>query len=124
MTDFEERYIDDIVVIKVNLLRATLVEAKDFKRFINSEIEQKKLKIIVDLSLCQFIDSTFIGVLVVTLKRMADMGGELRLVEPDSIAHSILAATGTLNIFNLYKTCEDAIADLNEINSTTNFGKK
>jgi anti-anti-sigma factor len=117
MADFERRYIDDIVVIKVNLMRATLVEAKEFTRFINSEIEKKKLKIIFDLSLCEFMDSTFIGALVVTLKRLTDLKGELRLVKPTLIAQSIMAATATLNIFNLYETTEDALENLNLVNS-------
>ena len=107
MADFESSYIDDLAIIKVNLMRATLTEPRDFTRFINSEIEKKKLKIIVDLSLCEFMDSTFIGAPVVTLKRLAGLKGELRLVEPTEIAHSIMTAIATLNIFNLYETRQE-----------------
>lgn len=118
MPDYDKSYLKDITIIKVNITRATLREAKDFKRFINSEIAKNKLKIIIDLSQCEFMDSTFVGVLVVALKWIADLGGELRLVEPASTAHSILASTGTLNIFNIYETAEDAVADLIEIDSS------
>ena len=114
MYDFEREYRGDIVIITVNVSRATVKEAHDFKKFVDFEIKKKKLKIIVDLSPCDFIDSTFIGVLVVTLKKLADMGGELRLIEPPSIAHTILKVTGTLNVFNMHKTKSEAILCLTD----------
>jgi anti-anti-sigma factor len=112
MFDFEKHYSGDIVIITVNLSRATVREAHEFKSFIDEEIKKKKLKIIIDLSQCDFIDSTFIGVLVVTLKRLAELGGELRIVEPPSIAHTILTVTGTMNIFNTHKSKSEAIMSL------------
>ncbi len=116
MLDFEKEYSGDIVVITVNISRATVKEAHEFRKFIDDEIKKKKLKIIIDLSPCDFIDSTFIGVLVVTLKRLADIGGELRIIEPPSIAHTILTVTGTLNIFNTHKTKSEAIISLMDPN--------
>jgi anti-anti-sigma factor len=116
MLDFEKEYSGDIVVITVNISRATVKEAHEFRKFIDDEIKKKKLKIIIDLSPCDFIDSTFIGVLVVTLKKLADIGGELRIIEPPSIAHTILTVTGTLNIFNTHKTKSEAIMSLMDPN--------
>jgi anti-anti-sigma factor len=112
MFDFEKEYSSDIVIITVNVSRATVKEAHEFKKFIDDEIKKKKLKIVIDLSSCDFIDSTFIGVLVVTLKKLADIGGELRIVEPPSIAHTILTVTGTLNVFNTHKSKSEAIMNL------------
>jgi len=112
MLDFEKEYSSDIVIITVNISRATFKEAHEFKKFIDDEMKKKKLKIVIDLSPCDFLDSTFIGVLVVTLKKLADAGGELRIVEPPSIAHTILTVTGTLNIFNTHKTKSEAIMSL------------
>ncbi len=122
MPDFLKDYVDDIVIITVNISRATIKEAKDFKKIIDDEIKKKKLKIIIDLSPCEFIDSTFIGVLVVTLKWLSEIGGELRLVKPVSVAHTILEATGTLNIFNLHITKQEAVKNLSEISMTLNAG--
>lgn len=116
MLDFEKEYSSDIVIVTVNLSRATVKEAHEFRKFIDDEISKKKLKIIIDLSPCDFLDSTFIGVLVVTLKKLADIGGELRIIEPPSIAHTILTVTGTLNIFNIHKTKSEAIMSLMDPN--------
>lgn len=120
MLDFEKEYSGDIVIITVNISRATVREAHEFKKFIDDEIKKKKLKIIIDLSPCDFLDSTFIGVLVVTLKKLADIGGELRIIEPPSIAHTILTVTGTLNIFNTHKTKSEAIISLMDPNQIYN----
>lgn len=120
MFDFEKEYSSDIVIITVNISRATVKEAHEFRKFIDDEIKKKKLKIIIDLSSCDFIDSTFIGVLVVTLKRLADIGGELRIVEPPSIAHTILTVTGTLNVFNTHKSKSEAIMNLMDANHIYN----
>ncbi len=116
MFDFEKEYSSDIVIINVNISRATVKEAHEFKKYIEEEIRKKKLKIIIDLSSCDFIDSTFIGVLVVMLKKLADIGGELRIVEPPSIAHTILTVTGTLKVFNTHKTRSEAIMNLMDPN--------
>ncbi len=115
MFDFEKKYLGDIVVILVNLSRATLKEAKAFRSLIDDELKGGKLKMVIDLSKCEFLDSTFIGVLVVTLKKIGDLGGELRLVEPFSIAHTTLAATGALNIFNIYHTQAEALNEFSEV---------
>lgn len=44
MLDFEKEYSSDIVVITVNLSRATVKEAHEFKKFIDEEIRMKKVK--------------------------------------------------------------------------------
>ena len=116
MLDFIKEYSGDIVVITVNISRATVKEAHEFKKFIEDEIKKNKLKIVIDLSPCDFIDSTFIGVLVVVLKKLADIGGEMRIVEPPSIAHTILTVTGTLNVFNTHKTKSEAMMALMDPN--------
>ena len=109
MSDYEIRYAGDAVVITVAVTRATLREAKEFKNVVQGEIAKKKFKMVVDLSQCEFMDSTFVGVLVVTLKQISDFGGEMRLVEPASIAHTILLTTRTLNIFNVCATVDEAL---------------
>lgn len=112
MSAFDKEVIDDILVLTVNLGRATINEAQEFKKVIDNEISENRNKIVVDLSPCEFIDSTFIGVLVVTLKRLSQYGGELRLIQPISIAHSILEITNTFNVFNIHGSKSEAVENL------------
>ena len=112
VTAFDREVIDDIVVLTVNLGRATINEAQEFKKVIDEELKENRNQIVVDLGACEFIDSTFIGVLVVTLKELSKFGGELRLIEPSSIAHSILDITNTFNIFNVHQSKSEAVENL------------
>jgi anti-anti-sigma factor len=107
--DFEKLLVNDIVVQVVNLSRATYKEASQLKKNLDELIKDKQKKIIVDISQCEFIDSTFLGVLVLSLKSSAKIGGDLRLVKPDEIVKALMEKAGTLNVFNLYDTLDEAL---------------
>lgn len=110
MYDFENQLIDDILIEKVNLPRATLVEADTIKQRLLEDIQLKNNKIILDISKCTFIDSTFLGALVVSLKRAREIGGDIRLVNDSSQpTGGILNLTGILRVFENYTSVEDAV---------------
>ena len=106
--DFEKLQIYDVVVEVVNLSRATFKEAAQLKKILENDIANNVKKIVVDLSQCEFIDSTFLGVLVLSLKASAKIGGDIRLVKPAEVAKSLMEKAGTLNVFNLYDSLNDA----------------
>ena len=56
--DFERTTNNRVVVLNVNLIRATLKEAEEFKNQLMEEISNGNKKIVVNLSRCEFIDST------------------------------------------------------------------
>ena len=66
-------------------------------------------KIVVDLSQCTRLDSTFIGVHVVTQKSLLTNGGELKIVDPLGPAKEMFYLTGTSNVFDTFEAAEDAI---------------
>ena len=109
MTAFEKETGENVVTFTVNLSRATMNEANEFRKVIDNEIGENTNNIIIDLSSCEFIDSTFIGVLVITLKKLAALGRELRLVKPVLDMSSILEVTDILHIFNVYNSKAEAI---------------
>lgn len=107
--EFSKEVQDDILVITVNLFRATLKEADNFKNILISEIEQGWKKIVVDLSYCEFIDSTFLGALVLSLKKVTSLGGDLRLVGFQPSVHSMFELTRMYRVFESFKTQEEAV---------------
>jgi anti-anti-sigma factor len=109
LEDFEKLHVNDVVIQVVNLSRATFKEASQLKKNLDELIKNKQKKIIVDISQCEFIDSTFLGVLVLSLKSVAKIGGDLRLVKPDEVVKALMEKAGTLNVFNLYDTMDEAI---------------
>ena len=109
MEDFEQKIEKDVVVEVVNLTRATLKEANEFKKILQVDIEKKFRKLVVDISQCEFLDSTFLGALVMGKKSINKIGGDLKIVEPPSVFKALREKTGTLHIFESYKSVEDAI---------------
>ena len=107
--DFTQEKHGPIIVEIVNLTRATRGEAEDFKEVILRDIELGWRKIVVDLTECEFIDSTFLGVLVISLKRITGLGGDLRLVGFQSPVESMFQLTRLARVFEAFKTKDLAI---------------
>lgn len=112
MEDFTKEYTNGIVIISVNFTRATLKEANILRKLIDEEIILKNRKIILDLSSCEFIDSTFLGVIVFQHKRIITKSGILFLVEPKNLWQDLFVISGTLKLLNLFQTKEDAIKEI------------
>ena len=107
--EFFREEIEEVIVISVNLRRATLVEAEEFKDILVNDIQRGFKKIVVDLSTCEFIDSTFLGSLVVTLKKLTGLGGDLRLVGFQPAVHSMFELTRMYRVFESFKTTQEAV---------------
>ena len=111
--DFTKEKHGDVVVEVVNLTRATLKEAEEFKQTLVQDIEMGARKIIVDLTECEFIDSTFLGALVVSLKKITNLSGDLRLVGFQPAVYSMFELTRMYRVFEAFKTKEDALKSFN-----------
>lgn len=104
-----EEKINDIVIKIINLDRATLREADEFKKNLTKSIEQGERKIILDLSACEFIDSSFLGVIVQILKKVTKAGGGLKLVGFKPAVRSMFELTRMFRIFETYSSLKEAV---------------
>ena len=109
LEDFTRETNGDVLIEKVNFSRATFKEAQEFKDRLVYDILTNNLKIIVDLSSCEYIDSTFLGALVVVLKKMAERSGEIRYVIPQPSALYLFKITGLYGVLNLYLNKTEAL---------------
>jgi anti-sigma B factor antagonist len=107
--DFEKIFVEDVVVIEVKVTRSTLLIAKEFRKIIEEEIGSGHNRLVIDLRKCEIIDSTFFGVIIMALQKLTNAGGKLKVVEPVNPTEDIFTITNTLNVFDLYKTREDAV---------------
>jgi anti-anti-sigma factor len=98
-----------VVVVNVGLQRATLNESEEFKKILLGQIELGVKKLIVDLSSCEFIDSTFLGALVVTLKKITQQQGDLKLVGFQPAVQSMFELTRMYRIFEAFTNKNDAV---------------
>lgn len=107
--DFSREIIKDVLIESVNFSRATFKEAGLFKDRLVYDILTNNLKIVIDLSSCEYIDSTFLGSLVVVLKKMTERGGEIKYVIPQPSALYLFKITGLYSVLNLYKNKLEAV---------------
>ena len=114
MEAFEKIYVDGVVVIVVNCTRSTMLEANEFKKLIKEEISSGHNKLVIDLSKCEYVDSTFFGAIMMTFGMMTDKGYKLKVVRTTISGEDIFTSTNTLRLFDLYKTREDAIKSFDE----------
>lgn len=109
MADFERKVFDGYLVEIVNISRATTKDAKEFKQILDEDILYGHHNIIVDLSKVEYMDSTFIGVMVVTYKKLRGRGGQMKLVKPGLFTNSLLNYTGTIELFDTFESSEEAV---------------
>ncbi|MCB0732425.1 MAG: STAS domain-containing protein, partial [Ignavibacteriae bacterium] len=99
----------NVSVVSVNIPRATMDVASKFKEFLNTLIDNDNSKIVIDLSECEFVDSTVLGVLVSSLKKAMSRNGDVRIVWGDNTESSMFYITRMDKVFKLYDNLEDAV---------------
>lgn len=109
--DFSREVIGDIVVEKINIVRATLNEAQVFKRRLLADSLAGFNKIIIDLSLCTYVDSTIIGVMVFVSNKIKENGGKIRVVIPNAATFEVFTIKGLFSGFKLFKSVDEALKD-------------
>jgi anti-anti-sigma factor len=114
MTEFVIDIVDGIVVIKLLLERATLSKAGVFKKILTDLIEKGHRKIIIDCHNVEFMDSTFLGAIIVSLKRIKAVEGDMRLVfaSKESPICLMLETTRMLSVLKSCFSVEEAIQKL------------
>lgn len=109
MDEFKIKIIDDIAVIVVDILVATHRDAKPLW----DELESKSIldwdKIIVDLSYCTYVDSTFVGLIVKIYRRISEKNGQLKLVFPETKAMIHFHTIGITRMVECFNTLNQAV---------------
>ncbi|MBU1097144.1 MAG: hypothetical protein CVV23_06750 [Ignavibacteriae bacterium HGW-Ignavibacteriae-2] len=113
--EFEDNKFDEVLVVKINTPDATLKYAQRFKSYLTRLIENDEKKILIDCRNVNFMDSTFLGSLVFTLKKMATSGGDLKLVigNVESPVWTMFETTRMFKVFKTFPEIETAIESFN-----------
>ncbi|MDP4172417.1 MAG: STAS domain-containing protein [Bacteroidota bacterium] len=111
---FTREMSDGIWIERVNLERATLKEADKFKNILQHDIEQGCKSMIVDLSKCEFIDSTFLGAIVACLKKITTAGGDMKLIGFKPAVHDMFNLTRMFRVFETFPSVDQAVASFKD----------
>ena len=108
MSKFNRYNNQGVRIEEINLLRATLNEAKEIRDNLIEDVLVFK-KIIVDLSMCEYIDSTFCGALVFAFKYIKEQGGNIKLVMSNPFMKSTFIFKDIERVFEVYDTIDEAV---------------
>lgn len=106
---FVEEKFGDIIVEIVQLERATSGDANELKEILDKRISEGNVNFVIDLSFCEFIDSTFLGVLVHGLKSVAKLNGDLKLVGFKPAVRSMFELTRMFRVFETFNDLKMAV---------------
>jgi anti-sigma B factor antagonist len=111
MSELIVEIFENIAVVRVQLERATLSNAGNFRDRVNELIQSGKKELIIDCRNVEFMDSTFLGSLVVSLKKVNSIDGDMCLIikSKDSPIWIMFEATRMFKVFNAFFTLEEAL---------------
>ncbi|MCB0750088.1 MAG: STAS domain-containing protein [Ignavibacteriae bacterium] len=99
----------DATIIRINHIRASAEEAIKFKEFMLVNIHQGHRNFIIDLTNCEFMDSTFLGSIIVIAKKLRALNGQLTLVADPQKLKVLYTLTELSKMLNVEKTLNEAI---------------
>lgn len=85
-------------------------ESARFREELRAAADEGCTQIVLDLAEVDFIDSTGLGSLISTLKKLRSSGGELRLARASEAVLGVFEITRLDRVFHTYESVEDAVA--------------
>jgi anti-anti-sigma factor len=113
--NFSRELKGDVLIEKVNIIRATAAEADEFRNILLNDIECGARKLVIDLSDNSFLDSTFLGTIIIALRTISKIGGDLRIAGVQGDVKNILEITGSFRVLASYNTIEEAVQSFREV---------
>ena len=110
---FIKRNDTEATILRVNHLRATAEEAIKFKEFMLINIHQGHRDFIIDLLNCEFMDSTFLGAIIMVTKKIRNDNGSLLLVADPQKLKLLHAFVELKKILSVHSTIDEAVNEYN-----------
>ena len=110
MDIFNLEIAEGVAIVKVDIPSATLREAKPMWELFESEMIFDWKRIIIDLSACTFVDSTFIGMIIKLYRRINESNSQIKLVFPQITDIESFRVVGITKIIECFKSIDLAVA--------------
>lgn len=99
-----------ISLIEINLKRATAENVKEFKEFLFKLIdEDKKQKLIIELTNVEFVDSSFLGAIVSGLKKVTAIKGDIKILGLQPPVRAMFELTRLYKVFEIFDNKQDVL---------------
>ena len=108
---FIRRTDTDATIFRVNHIRVSIEEAQKLREFLTINMVKGHSDFIIDMSYCEFMDSTFFGSIIMMAKKIKKKGGSISIVAiPQKL--KILSTIHILEkLLKVYSTIEEAVSD-------------
>jgi len=83
--------------------------AKDIKEKISSLIKENRIKLVMDMSAVDFIDSSGLGSLVSSLRSLNKLGGDIKLASLQDQVRAIFELTRLHRVFQVFDERKEAV---------------
>ena len=107
MTSYGTRELGDSVVVQPTG-RLNMVAAPALREKLRELVESGSRRIVVDLSVTEFIDSSGLGALISGLKAARQAGGDLRIAAPTEQVRRVLTLTKLDRVLTAHESAEAA----------------
>lgn len=100
-------YAENTAIVHVNgkIIGATVTQ---FRNEIEQQLQHGNNNLIIDLTDVPLLDSTALGVIIITLQILQRSGGKLVLLNPQKAVSSVLEVTRLTSILEVYESEEAA----------------
>lgn len=107
--NFVTETVNDIFILTIKLKRATFEAAGKLNKELSNAIENSWKKILVEMDEVEYIDSTFLGALVINLKKVMEINGKFGLVGFKASLHTFIQQMSLDRTFEIYKSRSEAL---------------
>jgi anti-anti-sigma factor len=110
--EFEWEIRSGFLVIQIKARRATFDMAPEIKKRLFTEIDNGNIRIIIDFSYVEFLDSSFLGALVAGLKQVKSKNGQIKISGLHPHVKITFELTRLDHLFKIYASIEQAMRDV------------
>lgn len=108
--EIQIREVDNISVIDIKGKLAAQEANEQLRDTVDSLLAKNKKQILLNLSQMEYIDSSGVGELVQSLKTVENLGGKLKIVNPNNRTYKTLSISLLLPTFDVSQNEDEAIA--------------
>jgi anti-sigma B factor antagonist len=107
--EIQIREISNISIVDIKGKLAAQDANEQLRDTVDSLLAKNKKQILLNLSQMEYIDSSGVGELVQSLKTVENLGGRLKIVNPDNRTYKTLSIALLLPAFDVSQNEEEAI---------------
>jgi len=102
----------DMLVATIQIKEGSLQNADEFKLELISQISKGFQLVIFSFKEVEYVDSSFLGALVASLKHALSLKGDIILTDLEKNIYDLLCMIRMDKVFKIYRTTEEALAKL------------